>query len=156
MPRPTMAVILSFLTLIGPSWAQQSLAKLEEHKRTGTIQPIVLKPARVWDGNAVAVHDGWLVVIRGEIIDAVGPPGEIKIPEDARTIDLPGATLLPGLIDAHTHVLLHPYDEAVWDDQVLKEALALRVLSCDQPSQKHLTFRLHNNPGPGYRGGRVC
>jgi imidazolonepropionase-like amidohydrolase len=36
-------------------------------------------------------------------------------------------TLLPGLFDAHTHVLLHPYDEALWDDQVLKEALALRV-----------------------------
>ena len=43
------------------------------------------------------------------------------------SIDLPGMTLLPGLIDLHTHVLLHPYDEALWNDQVLKEALALRV-----------------------------
>ena len=54
-------------------------------------------------------------------------PAEVKIPDNARTIELPGTTLLPGLIDAHTHVLLHPYDEALWDDQVLKEALALRV-----------------------------
>ena len=67
------------------------------------------------------------LLFEGETIEAVGPPAEVKIPEDARTIDLPGTTLLPGLIDAHTHVLLHPYDEALWDDQVLKEALALRV-----------------------------
>jgi imidazolonepropionase-like amidohydrolase len=87
----------------------------------------VLKAARVWDGHALEAHDGWLVIVRGERIEAVGGAGEVKNPEHARTIELPGTTLLPGLIDAHTHVLLHPYNEATWDDQVLKEALALRV-----------------------------
>jgi imidazolonepropionase-like amidohydrolase len=90
-------------------------------------RPIALKPALVFDGVAAEPHAGWVVVVRGEKIEAAGPPGEVKVPDGARTIDLPKMTLLPGLIDAHTHVLLHPYNEAKWDDQVLREPSALRV-----------------------------
>ncbi len=90
-------------------------------------RPVLLKPARVFDGVAVQPHEGWVVLVRGERIDAAGPAAEVKVPEGARVIDLPDATLLPGLIDAHSHLLLHPYNEAPWDDQVLKEPLALRV-----------------------------
>ena len=84
-----------------------------------------------------------------------GPPAEVKIPEDARIIDLPGTTLLPGLIDAHTHVLLHPYDEALWDDQVLKEALALRVCRATNHLRSTLlsgftTIRDLGTEGAGY------
>ena len=89
--------------------------------------PVVLRPARVFDGINPEAHEGWAVVVRGDRIEAAGPAGEVKTPDGARTIELPGMTLLPGLIDLHTHVLLHPYDEALWNDQVLKEALALRV-----------------------------
>ncbi|HKP14047.1 MAG TPA: amidohydrolase family protein, partial [Blastocatellia bacterium] len=60
-------------------------------------------------------------------IVAAGPASSVSAPPGARTIDLAGATLMPGLIDAHSHVLLHPYNETPWDDQVLHEALALRV-----------------------------
>jgi imidazolonepropionase-like amidohydrolase len=90
-------------------------------------RPVVLKPARVFDGVAPQPHEGWVVVVRGEKIAAAGPAGEVAVPDGARTIDLPKTTLLPGLIDAHTHVLLHPYNETKWDDQVLREPLALRV-----------------------------
>jgi imidazolonepropionase-like amidohydrolase len=90
-----------------------------------TSRPLLLKPTRVFDG--AQSHEGWAVLVRGGRIDTAGPAGEVKAPEDSRTIDLPGATLLPGLIDAHTHVLLHPYNEASWEDQVLKEPQALRV-----------------------------
>src|SRR4051794_33070382 len=71
--------------------------------------PIILRPARVFDGTAAEPHEGWAVLIRGGKIEAVGPAGEVKVPEGARAIELPGMTILPGLIDAHTHVLLHPY-----------------------------------------------
>ncbi len=89
--------------------------------------PIVLKPARVFDGTTPSPHDGWIVVVRGEKIEAAGPADQVKVPDGSRTIELPKMTLLPGLIDAHTHVLLHPYNETKWDDQVLREPQALRV-----------------------------
>jgi imidazolonepropionase-like amidohydrolase len=89
--------------------------------------PISLKPARVFDGTTPQPHEGWVVVVRGEKIEAAGPADQVKVPDGARSIDLPKMTLLPGLIDAHTHVLLHPYNEAKWDDQVLREPAALRV-----------------------------
>jgi imidazolonepropionase-like amidohydrolase len=86
---------------------------------------IVLKPARVFDGDEL--HDGWVVVVRGQRIEAAGPAGSITAPAGAKVIDLPNTTLLPGLIEAHSHVLLHAYNEAQWNDQVLKEPEALRV-----------------------------
>jgi imidazolonepropionase-like amidohydrolase len=90
-------------------------------------RPLLLKPARVFDGVARKTHEGWVVLVLGDKISAAGPADKLKAPKDARVIDLPKATLLPGLIDAHTHVLLHPYNETSWNDQVLKEPLALRV-----------------------------
>jgi imidazolonepropionase-like amidohydrolase len=86
---------------------------------------VVLRPDRVFDGQEA--REGWSVRVRGHLIEAAGPAAQVAVPEGARVIDLPGQTLLPGLIDAHVHVLLHPYDETPWDDQVLKEPLALRV-----------------------------
>jgi imidazolonepropionase-like amidohydrolase len=87
----------------------------------------LLKPAHVFDGESAQLHDGWVVLVRGEKIEEVGPASEVKAPTDAKVIDLPGMTLMPGLIDAHSHVLLHPYSETVWNDQVAREALSLRV-----------------------------
>jgi imidazolonepropionase-like amidohydrolase len=86
-----------------------------------------LKPSHLFDGESDALKDGWVVRIVGERIDAVGPAADVKAPADATTVDLTGATLLPGLIEAHSHLLLHPYNETTWNDQVLHEALALRV-----------------------------
>ena len=85
----------------------------------------VLKPARVFDGEMM--REGWAVVVRGQRIEAAGPVASLAAPAGAEAIDLPGTTLLPGLIEAHSHVLLHAYNEAPWNDQVLKEAESLRV-----------------------------
>src|SRR5262245_43208590 len=84
----------------------------------------VLKPARVFDGDTM--HEGWAVRVKGEKIDAVGPAASVAV-ADARTVDLSGTTLTPGLMEGHSHVLLHAYNEASWSDQVSKEGLALRV-----------------------------
>ena len=89
--------------------------------------PTLLVPDRVWDAVDAAPHDGWAVLVRGDRIEAVGPRAQVSAPADAVTINLPGTTLLPGLIEGHSHLLLHPYNETPWNDQVLHESLALRV-----------------------------
>jgi imidazolonepropionase-like amidohydrolase len=73
------------------------------------------------------MQEGVVVVVRGDRIEAVGPASQVPIPAGAEIIDLPGLTLMPGMIDAHSHVLLHPYNETSWDDQVLRESLGERV-----------------------------
>jgi imidazolonepropionase-like amidohydrolase len=89
--------------------------------------PLLIRPARVWDGVSAAPHEGWVVLVRGTRIEAAGPAASVRAPADARAIDLPGATLMPGMIEGHSHLLLHPYNETSWDDQVLRESQALRV-----------------------------
>ena len=81
----------------------------------------------MFDGTSAAPHAGWVVLVKGEKIAFAGPAEKLEVPKDAKVIELPGTTLLPGLIDAHSHLLLYPYDKAKWDDQVLKEPLAERV-----------------------------
>lgn len=86
---------------------------------------VVLQPDRVFDGERM--QSGWIVVVRGERIDAAGPMASMTVPAGAPTIALKGTTLMPGMIEGHSHLLLHPYNETVWNDQVLREPLALRV-----------------------------
>ena len=88
---------------------------------------IVLRPARVFDGTSADTKTGIVVLVRGDQIAAVGTPAQINAPKDAEVVELPNLTLLPGLIEAHSHVLLHPYNETSWDDQVLREPLGMRV-----------------------------
>ncbi len=84
----------------------------------------VLRPARVFDG--AIVHEGWAVRVKGNRIDAAGPAAGID-PAGAQVLDLPGTTLMPGLVEGHSHMLLHAYNETPWNDQVAHEGLALRA-----------------------------
>ncbi len=116
---------------------------------------VVLRPARVWDGASAEAHPGWAVVVTGDRITAVGPEATLAAPRDATIIHLPGTTLLPGLIDAHSHLLLHPYNETSWDDQVLREPLALRVARATAHARQTLlagftTVRDLGTEGAGY------
>jgi imidazolonepropionase-like amidohydrolase len=123
-----------------------------------TAQPetiYLLKPAHVFDGEAAQLHDDWVVLVRGERIEAAGPANGIKAPADAKVIDLPRMTLLPGLIEAHSHVLLHPYTETVWNDQVAHESLSLRVARATNHLRNTLlagftTIRDLGTEGAGY------
>src|SRR4051794_23674984 len=92
-------------------------------------QSTLLRPERVFDGTMAATHSGWVVLVSDDKIVAAGPQAEVSVPAGTTTIELPGMTLLPGLIDAHSHILLHPYNETLWNDQVLKEPLAYRVIA---------------------------
>jgi len=90
-------------------------------------ESVVLRADRVFDGSET--HAGWVVVVTGEKIAAAGSASDVRVPSGAATIDLPGMTLLPGLIDAHSHIFLHPYNETLWNDQVIKEPLAYRTIA---------------------------
>ena len=115
----------------------------------------LLKPAHVFDGETSQLHDDWVVLVRGERIEAAGPAPGINAPADAKVIDLPGMTLLPGLIEAHSHILLHPYSETSWNDQVAHEALSLRVARATNHLRSTLlagftTIRDLGTEGAGY------
>jgi imidazolonepropionase-like amidohydrolase len=116
---------------------------------------VLLKPARVFDGLSNEAREGWAVLVRGERIQAVGPISDVKAAADARVVELPGMTLLPGLIEGHSHLLLHPYNEATWEDQVLKEALTVRVCRATKHCERTLlagftTVRDLGTEGAGY------
>jgi imidazolonepropionase-like amidohydrolase len=96
----------------------------------------LLRPARVFDGVNAQPHEGWSVLIDRDRIAAAGP--NIAAPAGARTLDLPGATLMPGMIEGHSHLFLHPYNETLWDDQVLHEPLALRTARAVVSARKTL------------------
>ena len=111
------AAVVFGLTVVGASAA-----------RAAEPGSILLRPARVSTADDAVAHAGWVVLVTGRQIVAVGPPADIQAPSGARVIDLPGDTLLPGLMDIHSHMFLHPCNEAAWDDQVLKVPLAYRTL----------------------------
>jgi imidazolonepropionase-like amidohydrolase len=85
---------------------------------------MLLKPARVFDGEAM--HEGWAVRVAGDRIEAAGPAAGIDA-TGAQVVELAGATLMPGLVEGHSHIMLHAYNETAWNDQVLHEGLALRA-----------------------------
>src|SRR5690242_314813 len=114
---------------------------------------LLLRPARVFDGVDPRPHEGWSVLVEGERIAAAGP--NLSAPAGTRTIDLPETTLLPGMIEGHSHLFLHPYNETLWDDQVLHEPLALRTARAVVHAQKTLmagftTERDLGTEGAGY------
>jgi len=105
------AVVLSVITLSA------------RHKADSTY--ILLKPDRVFDGQQM--HSGWWVLVKGSRIEAAGEPGSISAPTSAKIIGLKGMTLMPGMIEGHSHLFLHPYNETSWNDQVLTESRAERT-----------------------------
>jgi imidazolonepropionase-like amidohydrolase len=113
----------------------------------------LLHPAQVFDGVNPQPHPGWSVLVEGDKISAVG--SNIATPAGAKVIELPGTTLMPGMIEGHSHLFLHPYNETLWDDQVLHEPLALRTARAVVHAEKTLdagftTERDLGTEGAGY------
>ncbi|HKP38235.1 MAG TPA: amidohydrolase family protein [Pyrinomonadaceae bacterium] len=150
----TSALVLS-LALFITTWSfiQTPSAQSQTNPPRPPETVYLLKPARIFDGESS--HDGWVVLVRGEKIEAVGPANQVKAPAGAKVIELPGMTLMPGLIDAHSHILLHPYSETIWNDQVAKEAQSLRVARATNHLRNTLqagftTLRDLGTEGAGY------
>ena len=119
------------LVALGLGGALSASAQLAAPK-----EAVLLRPAAVFDGQDL--HAGWAVVVENDRITAVGPAAGITLPAGGRILDLPGLTLLPGLIEGHSHLLLHPYNETSWNDQVLLESQALRVARATAHAQRTL------------------
>ncbi|ARS35584.1 metal-dependent hydrolase family protein [Pontibacter actiniarum] len=112
---------------------------------------ILLKPDRVFDGEAM--HENWQVLVKNDKIEVVGPA--LSTPSNTTVRDLKGTTLLPGLIEGHSHLLLHPYNETPWNDQVLRESRAERIARATVHANKTLlagftTVRDLGSEGAGY------
>ena len=128
-------------------------ASLGAQAPTPPAAPRLLQPARVFDGEAM--HEGWVVLVQGREIVAAGTAAEVTAPAGAERVALPGLTLLPGLIEGHSHLLLHPYNETTWNDQVLREPLAYRVARATVSARDTLlagitTVRDLGTEGAGY------
>jgi imidazolonepropionase-like amidohydrolase len=111
----------------------------------------LLKPDRVFDGEQL--QEGWQVLVKNNKIEAVGR--NLTAPATAQVIELSGTTLLPGLIEGHSHLFLHPYNETPWNDQVLKESRVERVARATVHAQHTLlagftTVRDLGTEGAGY------
>ena len=126
---------------------------------------LLLTGARVLDEAGERLVAGRDVLVVDGRIAAVGPAGTLAPPPPAAgagtaprevvRLDLAGLALLPGLIDLHTHLLLHPYDETTWNDQVLKEPLELRTIRAVTAARATLeagftTVRELGTEGAGY------
>lgn len=141
MKRLQLVLLLVIALVPVASRAQDSAAR------------IALVADRVFDGQTV--QTGWVVIVHGRRIEAAGPAASLTVPAGARTIKLPGMTLMPGLIEGHSHLLLHPYNETSWNDQVAREPLAYRVARAVVHAERTLmagvtTVRDLGTEGAGY------
>jgi imidazolonepropionase-like amidohydrolase len=114
-----MKIIRLVLLLIILPWLQLTAQVAQSGSFT------LLKPDRVFDGQEM--HTGWWVLVKGQRIASVGEASTMKVPAGAKIIELKGSTLMPGLIEGHSHLFLHPYNETSWDNQVLTESRAERT-----------------------------
>jgi imidazolonepropionase-like amidohydrolase len=153
LPAVVSCAVLAWITVaVSPMHAQRAAPS------TSSQQPAaswLLRPQQVFAGTSEQAQRDWAVLVTGNRIVAVGPAASVKAPTDARTIDLPGMTLMPGLIEAHTHIFLHAYNETTWNDQVLKEAEAYRTIEAVRHCERTLlagftTIRDLGTEGAGY------
>lgn len=144
MERKNFIIIFLFSICLLAFSLQRPLAQANDSS-------ILLKPDRVFDGEKM--HEGWQVLIKNNLISKVGPitnPGA-----NTKVIEMKGCTLLPGLIEGHSHLFLHPYNETSWNDQVLKESRAERVIRATLHAKNTLlagftTVRDLGTEGAGY------
>lgn len=118
-----------------------------------SVSSWIFQPDRVFDGTEM--HEGWVVVVEGNQITAAGPRSSVTAPKNAQAMPMPGLTLMPGLIEGHSHLFLYPYNITDWDTQVLKESDAYRTVRATVHARNTLmagftTVRDLGTEGAGY------
>ena len=145
------ALIVSLALMLAASMHAQG-ARGRGSAQAADAPVTILKPARVFDGETM--HEGWAVRVRGDRIEAAGPASGITA-NGGTEIDLPGTTLMPGMVEGHSHVLLHPYNETPWNDQVAHESVGVRIARATNHLRNTLmagftTIRDLGTEGAGY------
>jgi len=148
----TLRICFSFACALVMAQAQLGVCSEKSAPPAPAAGLTILLPARVFDGETM--HEGFAVRVRGERIEAMGAPASIAA-DGAAVVSLPGMTLLPGLVEGHSHILLHPYNEASWNDQVARESLSLRTARATNHLRNTLlagftTIRDLGTEGAGY------
>jgi imidazolonepropionase-like amidohydrolase len=140
--RRTLAAVF-LVSLLAPAAGAQNVTAI----RAGVLI----------DGASAAPRRNQVIVVRGNRIESVGDAGTTPIPDGARVVDLSRATVLPGLIDAHTHIFLQGEDpaEGGYDAQLLKQGLAFRAARATVSARRALeqgftTIRDVETEGAGY------
>lgn len=117
----------------------------------------VIRAGNLIDGKSATPRRDQVIIVRNNRIESVGDAATAKVPEGATMIDLSRATVLPGLIDAHTHIFLQGEDpaEGGYDVQLLKYPLAFRAARAAVSARRALeqgftTIRDVETEGAGY------
>ena len=117
--RSGIGLAAAFLLLVGTSQAQQAAAP--------PAKRVAIRAGRLIDGKNETAIANALILIEGDKIVSVTPGG--NAPAGVEVIDLSKATVLPGLVDAHTHVLLQgDITAADYDEQLLKQSIPYRAI----------------------------
>ena len=102
--KALLKLLLVLLVLLAATGARSQV-----REQPGAARLVAIRAARLLDVRSGDLIDNAVILVEGDRVKAVGQ--HIAIPPGARVIDLGNVTLLPGLIDCHTHVLLEPEDE---------------------------------------------
>ncbi len=152
--RFTHSLLCGLVVLLAVS-GRNAFSQTKATAQSAAAPPILLQPAQVWTAGDAAPHTGWVVLVAGNRIVSVGAKASVHAPSSAQVVDLPGTTLLPGLMDLHSHLFLHPYNETLWDNQVLHEPVPYRTLSAARHAEATLmagftTLRDLGTEGAGF------
>ena len=143
-----------FLVCVWPA----SMLVAQEQAETPAMSTItVIRAGTLIDGKSDAPRHDQVILIRGNHIDSVTDAAKAKIPAGANVIDLSRATVLPGMVDAHTHIFLQGEDpkQGGYDANILKYPLALRAARATVSARRALeqgftTIRDLETEGAGY------
>jgi len=146
---------LRILRVLGGVFLASGVLRAQAPTKSGAVT--VIRAGALIDGKSATPRRDQAIVVRGNRIESVGDTASAKVPDGARVVDLSRATVLPGLIDTHTHIFLQGEDpaEGGYDAQLLKQGIAFRAVRASLAARRALeqgftTIRDVETEGAGY------